>query len=211
MQDILASISYRTEQDIIVFCEDDVAESIIKHAVNVDLRRRLKMVKGSKTKLLAYAEAHVRAGWPQILAVIWDGDVEEKEIEEWRKTIDDQIRFEINNKVSFIQLPGREPPERWIVSVLANSDEGIEMLAKDLNDDPMQTRSYIGILHTMEEPHAIAHALAEKTGLDEQPALDTLLRTLKQLSTKPLDTLNSQLERIAKGEIFSDISKTELK
>lgn len=208
MQDIMASISSQMEQDIIVFCEDDVAENLIRQAVSGDLRRRLRMVKGSKTKLLAYAEAHVRAGWPQILLVIWDGDVKDKEVDSWFKEIDIEIRNQILQKVSFIRLPGPKAPEQWIVAQLMN-DEGIEELAKELNEDPMNTRTQISMLNTMAEFHSISYELAQKTGLDTQSVLSSLIKTVSRLSTKPLETLKTQLERIANKEIISEFAKVE--
>ena len=110
MQEIFTSISSQVESDVIIFCEDDVAESLIRQAVPGDLRRRLKMVYGSKTKLLMYAEAHLKAGWPQIPLIVWDGDVNDNEVKKWLDSIDQITRDELSAKVSRIKITGRASP-----------------------------------------------------------------------------------------------------
>jgi hypothetical protein len=208
MQDVLTNISSQIEKDIIVFCEDDVAESLIKEAVPGDLRRRLKMVYGSKTKLLGYAEAHIRAGWPHIPIVIWDGDVTNVEIAKWLKSLDDDVRNELSKKVSFLKLPGTEPPERWILSQLS-TDEGCSEFAQELNEQEMTTRGFLSMLSTMSEFHSFQHDLAQMTGSNEVAVLSSAVKVVSRLSTQPLASIRQQLERAANNEIVSEIMFVE--
>lgn len=203
MQDVLISITSQTEQDMIVFCEDVVAESLIKQAVSGDLRRRLKIVYGSKTKLLGYAEAHLKAGWPLIPVIVWDGDVTGEEVADWLKKFDQSTKDELVAKVSFLSLPGTEPPERWIVSQLS-TDEGCTQLANEINEDEMTVRTFLGMLTTMSAFHSVSYELAKKTSLDKASVQSALIKTVNRLSTHPLDSLKSLLEKTANQEVVSD-------
>lgn len=211
IQEVLTNISSHIDQDIIVFCEDDVAESLIKQAIQGDLRRRLKIVYGSKTKLLSYAEAHVRSGWSQIPIIIWDGDVKSSEVASWFKALDKETREEMVKKVNFLKLPGTEAPERWILSQLLATDEGYQELAKELNEDEMNTRGFLSMLAAMTEFHSLSYELAQKTALDRTTILSALTKTVSRLTTRPLETLKQQLERAANKEIVSEIVFAEQK
>jgi len=204
LQEILTSISTQVEPDIIVFCEDDVAESLIRQAVSGDFRRRLKMVFGAKSKLLGYAEAHLKAGWPHIPVIVWDGDVNNAETKEWLGKFDAPTLDEINAKVSRIKLPGAEPPERWMLAQLS-SDEGCRLLSEELGEDVRTTRAFVGMLSTMFAFHSLSYELAQRTGLDEQAVRRSLTRAIGRLSTNPLEILRQQLERIVNKEIVVDV------
>jgi hypothetical protein len=202
MQEIFTNISAQLESDIIIFCEDDIAESLIRQAVSGDLRRRLKIVYGSKTKLLGYAEAHLKAGWPHIPIIVWDGDVSNAEVNEWLKKLDKITSDELNAKVSRLKLPGSEPPEVWILSQLLNSEDGCRLLAEELNDDEQTTRAFLGMLSTMAAFHSLPFELANRTGLDEKAVLRSLTKTIGRLTPNPLTTLQDQVERAAKNEVI---------
>lgn len=201
MQEIFTSISSQVESDIIIFCEDDVAESLIRQAVSGDLRRRLKVVYGSKTKLLAYAEAHLKAGWPQIPLIIWDGDVNSNEVKKWLDSLDQITRDELSARVSRIKLPGELPPERWMLAQL-ETDEGCQLLAEELNEDPPTTKAFLGMLSTMTAFHSLSYELAERTGLDEKAVLRSLTRSIGRLSTDPLAPLREQIGKAVNKEII---------
>jgi predicted ATPase len=205
MQEIFTSISTQVESDVIIFCEDDVAESLIRQAVPGDLRRRLKVVYGSKTKLLGYAEAHLKAGWPQIPIIVWDGDVTSAEVNEWLRKLDKPTSDELNAKVSLLRLPGEEPPERWILSQLLNTESGCQLLAEELNDDEQTTRAFLGMLSTMAAFHSISFELAQKTGLDEKAVLRSLTRSIGRLPTDPLAILREQIGKAANKEIIQAV------
>jgi len=201
MQEIFTSISSQVESDVIIFCEDDVAESLIRQAVSGDLRRRLKVVYGSKTKLLAYAEAHLKAGWPQIPLIVWDGDVNDNEVKKWLDSLDQMTRDELSAKVSRIKLPGELPPERWMLTQL-DTDEGCQLLAEELNEDVPTTKAFLGMLSTMTAFHSLSYELAERTGLDEKAVLRSLTRSIGRLSTDPLAPLREQIGKAVNKEII---------
>jgi len=201
MQEIFTSISSQVESDVIIFCEDDVAESLIRQAVPGDLRRRLKVVYGSKTKLLVYAEAHLKAGWPQIPLIVWDGDVNYNEVKKWLDSLDQITRDELSAKVSRIKLPGELPPERWMLTQL-DTDEGCQLLAEELNEDVPTTKAFLGMLSTMTAFHSLSYELAERTGLDEKAVLRSLTRSIGRLSTDPLEPLREQLGKAVNKEII---------
>ena len=201
MQEIFTSISSQVESDIIIFCEDDVAESLIRQAVSGDLRRRLKVVYGCDSKLLGYAEAHLKADWPHIPLIVWDGDVASNEINKWFDSLDQITKDELTAKVSRIKLPGDVPPERWILSQL-NTEEGCQLLAEELNDDVSATRAFLGMLSTMTAFHSLSYELAERTGLDEKAVLRSLTRAIGRLQSDPLATLREQIMRAANKEII---------
>ncbi len=201
MQEIFTSISTQVESDVIIFCEDDVAESLIRQAVPGDLRRRLKVVYGSKTKLLGYAEAHLKAGWPQIPLIVWDGDVNDNEVKKWLDSLDQITRDELSAKVSRIKLPGELPPERWMLTQL-DTDEGCQLLAEELNEDVPTTRAFLGMLSTMTAFHSLSYELAERTGLDEKAVLRSLTRSIGRLQTDPLALLREQIGKAVSKEII---------
>ena len=202
MQEIFTSISTQVESDIIIFCEDDVAESLIRQTISADLGRRIKIVYGAKTKLLGYAEAHLKAGWPHIPLIIWDGDVTGAEVNEWLKKFDNITSEELNAKVSRLKLPGNEPPERWILSQLLGSEDGCRLLADEFNDEEQNTRAYLGMLSTMAAFHSISFELAQKTGRNEKAVLHSLTQSIRRLATNPLTPLREQIMRAANKEII---------
>jgi hypothetical protein len=202
MQEIFTSISTQVESDVIIFCEDDVAESLIRQAISADLGRRIKFVHGSKTKLLGYAEAHLKAGWPHIPLIIWDGDVTNTEVNEWLKKLDITISDELNAKVSRLKLPGSEPPERWILDQLMTSEDGCRLLASEFNDEEQNTREFLGMLSTMADFHSISYELAKVTGRDEKAVLNSLTQAIRRLASNPLAPLREQIIRAANKEII---------
>jgi predicted ATP-dependent endonuclease of OLD family len=101
---VVSSISSTFEPDIIVFCEDSVAESLIRRTVPGSIRRRLKIVcGGAKSKLANLAEAHIISGWRQRVLIVWDGDVSSKEITQWMNSLNLSTEDK-NTKLNRIKL-----------------------------------------------------------------------------------------------------------
>ncbi|MFN6529759.1 ATP-dependent nuclease [Nostoc sp. ChiSLP03a] len=196
---VISSISSSFEPDIIIFCEDSVAETLIRLAVPGDIRRRLKIVcGGTKAKLASLAEAHIISGWRQRVLIVWDGDVKPKEITDWMKSLN-MSDEDKNTKINRIKLPGTVPPEQWIVEILF-CPEGLQLLASELREDETYAEFLLSTMKTLFKHHNVFRETAQLTQLDERTVANVLVKAVDRLSSNPLAILRNQLERIANGE-----------
>jgi ABC-type branched-subunit amino acid transport system ATPase component len=196
---IISSISSTFEPDIIIFCEDTVAETLIRLAVTGDIRRRLKIVcGGTKAKLGSLAEAHIISGWQQRVLIVWDGDVTPKEIAEWMKSLN-MSDEDKDTKINRIKLPGTVPPEQWIVEILS-CPEGLRLLASELRENETYAEFLLTTMKTLFQHHNVFRETAQLTQLDERTVADILVKAVDRLSSDPLAILRDQLGRIANGE-----------
>ena len=103
------------EPELIIYCEDSIAEILIRQAIRQDLdstiRKRVKIVPvGSDSELINQAIAHIRAGFREHLIIVWDGDVKNKrrDLKRWvRKIDDDQID---PTKINITFMPDNQKP-----------------------------------------------------------------------------------------------------
>lgn len=196
---VISSISSTFEPDIIIFCEDTVAETLIRLAVPGDIRRRLKIVcGGTKAKLANLAEAHIISGWRQRVLIVWDGDVKPQEITQWMKSLN-ILDEDKNSKINRIKLPGTVPPEQWIVEILS-CPEGLQLLASELKEDEAHAELLLSTMKTFFNHHNVFRETAQLTQLDERTVADVLVKAVDRLCSAPLAILRDQLGRIANGE-----------
>jgi predicted ATPase len=196
---VISSISSTFEPDIIIFCEDSVAESLIRLAVPGHIRRRLKIVcGGAKSKLANLAEAHIISGWQQRVLIAWDGDVKAEDITKWMNSLD-MSSEDKNSKINRIKLPGTVPPEQWIVEILS-CPEGLQLLASELREDETHAELLLSTMKTFFKHHNVFRETAQLTQLDELTVANVLVKAVDRLSSEPLAILRNQLDRIANGE-----------
>lgn len=190
--------------DIIIFCEDSIAEMLIRIAVTGELRRRLKIVcAGAKSKLANFAEAHIVSGWSHKVLIVWDGDVTPGETAKWMRSLD-MPEEERDAKISRAKLPGLLPPERWILEQLS-CNEGFELLANELGEEKSHAEFLVSSLKTLFQHHNVFGEFADKTRLDERTVSTALVRAVARLSSNPLASLRNYIERVSNGDIVIEI------
>lgn len=207
MRRIMGSIGSSSPPDIVVFCEDTIAEALILQAVDGELRRRLKIIRvGSKTNLAQFAYSHFKSDWGHKVLIVWDGEVPDKEIKEWLRKLN--MSEQEQQSLSRIKLPGPTPPERWLIDQLAQPG-GTSLLADELNESERAVQVMLNILTTTSEHHSILHVLASKTRLDDKTVLRIVTKATSRLAHRPLLPLAQQIARVANGEIVIDVGILE--
>ncbi|MEM8530767.1 MAG: AAA family ATPase [Chloroflexota bacterium] len=198
MRETLPKITTSTPTDLLVFCEDEVAEAIIRQIVDGDTRRRMKVVKaGAQSALAQFAYSNYRADWGYKILIVWDGDVKDADVIKWIRSLG--MTNEEQLALSRLQLPGPEPPERWLITQLLKHD-GADLLARELGEDVREVRMMLNALVTTAEHHAIFYELAKRAQLDQARVLDGVVRATSNLPHRPLTQLTEQIQRVAAGE-----------
>jgi hypothetical protein len=207
MGQILRAIGASAPPDTLIFCEDEIAETIIQQSVSGDLRRRMKIIRaGTKANLAPFAYSHHRSGWGYKIVMVWDGDVADTDIKKWLKSLN--LTRDEQRVLSRVRLPGPQPPERWLVEQLAQHD-GAALLADELGEDVRQAKMMLNGLIAMAKHHDIFHELAPQTGLDKLRVLSSAIRATRRLDHHPLAQLSDQLARVVAGESVIDVGMLE--
>lgn len=198
MREILPKISALTPTDLLVFCEDEVAEAIIRQTVDGDTRRRMKIVKGGAHSMLAqFAYSNYRTDWGYKILIVWDGDVRDAEVTKWLRSLN--MTEEEQLALSRVQLPGPEPPERWLIAQLVDHD-GADLLARELGEGVREVKMMLNALAATAEHHNIFYELANRARLDQTRVMDSVVRATMNLPHRPLAQLTEQIQRVAAGE-----------
>jgi len=206
MHRVLRGLGATVPPDVVLFCEDDIAEAIILQTVDGTLRRRLRIVRaGAKQLLPHFAYFHQRSGWGHKVAIVWDGDVEEDEATGWLRSL--KIADEEQQTLARTRLPGPLAPERWLIAQLLDHEEGANRLGEALNESVREMTLLLNTVRPIKQHHSTFFELARQTGLDKTHILTSAVRAVKQLAHRPLDDLGDQLARIATGEIVIEVGR----
>jgi hypothetical protein len=205
MRRVLRAIGASAPADVLIFCEDDIAEAIIVQTVDGELRRRMKVVRaGAKSSLAQFAYSHYRSGWSYKILIVWDGDVQESEAAAWLRGLN--MTHAEQQALSRIQLPGPLPPERWLIDQLLQHD-GAALLAEELGEDAREAQMMLNAATARAQHHNIFYELARKSALDKAHVLNSAIRATRRLPHRPLTHLGEQMRRVAAGESLIDIGK----
>ncbi len=182
------------EPELIIYCEDGVAEILIRQALDFTIRKRVKIVPvGSDSELINQAIAHIRAGFRERLIIVWDGDVKNKkgDLKRWIKKIDDN---QIDpTKINITFMPGDQKPEDWILNQL-DKEEVVKLLKSELQcNEEAEVRELITQLKSLSNSKDIFFEFSKHYGSDIYESKQILAKSIVGQSEKPL------------GEIVEDI------
>lgn len=195
----MGEISDSTEPEMLIYCEDTVAEHLIKGALALDCQQR-KRVRvqpvGDKQTLAEQALSHVRGRLPTRHLVIWDGDVQDQEVTNWLGTNDPA------SKVCYCFLPGATSPERWIIELL-DSTKGREELVIEFGLDSIASaEKLVQDLASLEDHHAILFEAEKQLNVDRYDVFVALVRCAKRVNGTEFNKLLDQIKQSLSGEIL---------
>ncbi|HLO98302.1 MAG TPA: AAA family ATPase, partial [Fimbriimonas sp.] len=120
--------------ELFVYCEDNVAVSILDELLPIDVRKRVLLIAvGSDSELASARYVHEKQHLTAKALILWDGDVTDAKIGPWLKQrlVDRGVPL---GGVSYWRLPLNVTPEKSVLNVL-NTVDGKTALSVALNCD----------------------------------------------------------------------------
>ena len=195
----MSEISGQQNKELLVICEDQFAASLINSSLSSSTRKRIEIhACGSKTELARYARSHLRLSLRARCLIVWDGDVSEVEAASFLSQAKTQVpdsEAKIDERLSWICLPGNTCPEYWALDMVRNDGLSIavEAFGFDSVQQAQQTLSGCGA----DDVHSIPFEIARQTGLCEVEAATRLIscavRTAKVQLEKVVAKVSQQL------------------
>lgn len=184
----ISRISAKNTEEMVVYCEDEVAKEIIKTAVCKEKTRIICGCIGSKTELLKAVHCHIKNKDPRKFVVIWDGDVTDNEIDSYFKK-----NTSLNKEnIKYTKLPGDMSPEKWILNTLDN-EEGYEKLSLLFNIDKTEVQRVVEIAKSAPDSHDIFYNIGQEISEDAKTVQNYCCRALIQLNANILDDIKNFL------------------
>jgi hypothetical protein len=197
----------RADPELHIYCEDNFAALLIESSLSGEVRKRTRTIPvGAKSQLVKQSYCHLSANFGQHILLLWDGDVEEKEANQWLKN---DLREDFHDRVNWGFLSGKEPPEKWVINTL-DCSEGHQIFAKELREEPAQAAEIIQQLKALHDPKEIAHKLATITNIDEDEAYRIQVRSISCLSSNPLKTISDAVEKVLNGQSVTGLRPSEV-
>ena len=188
------------EPELIIYCEDGVAENLIRQALDSAIRKRVKIVPvGSDSELINQAIAHIRAGFRELLIIVWDGDVKNKkrDLKKWIGRIDNEIDL---TKINITFMPGNQKPEDWILTQLDN-EEVVKFLKSELQcNEEAEVRELIAQLKSLSNSKDIFFEFSKHSGLDINESKQILAKSVIRQSEKPLSQIVEDIRSVLNGK-----------
>ena len=179
----ISKMSRSPTAEMVIYCEDYVAESIIRYSAKGIQNRIVCTGIGSKTELVKAAKFHELNGDPRSYMIIWDGDVTDSEIEQYKG----------NETFKYTRLPGGIPPEKWIINSLNNQD-GITCLSDFLSQNEQEVRRLLEMANSTSDCHEIFYRISEKIACDEKEVITSFCKALLKVNTQELSELREEIE-----------------
>ncbi|MBU1668339.1 ATP-binding protein [bacterium] len=169
-------------KELTVYVEDKVAKSILETLLNSNIRKRIDIADvGSKENVVRMVGAHYRNVSLGKAIAIADGDLTDKELNNWYKkyVLKEGERFDevfsVNAPKMFSKFPGDNAPEKFILEKLKSSEEYVRSI-----DDSEAFCSFIANEISLGDHHGLFRVIAGEIGLSEELAkmrvIDGLVR-----------------------------------
>ena len=179
----ISKMSKSPTAEMVIYCEDYVSESIIRHSAKGIQNRIVCTRIGSKTELAKAAKLHRLNGDLRSFMIIWDGDVTDSEIELYKGT----------EAFKYTRLPGGIPPEKWIINSL-NNEEGIACLSDFLSQDEQEVKRLLEVANSTSDCHDIFYRISEKIACDEKEVVTSFCKALLKINPQELAELKKEIE-----------------
>ncbi len=190
------------EPDLDVYCEDNVAELLIRQALPADVRTRVRILPmGADNELARQGRFHLRTRHDQErhMLLVWDGDATPgNKVDGFLKKADltkDKMDEASFGRLNWITLPGGTAPEKWMLEVL-DCNDGYEALRSLLNASVDEVAGYIERLKNLNDHHKVGYELGRLSGLPTQTALERLVMAVSNLPSRPLDPVHKAIESV---------------
>lgn len=179
----MSAIGAKNESELVVYCEDEMAEAIIKQSVDGNQRKRIKIVPvGSDSQLASQAASHLVSGNRQLILIVWDGDVNSEKCKSFLDKAQQEktyLKQQDMKRINWIALPGGLAPEEWILETLASTKgDGSKHLGSELRIDEDQARALISNLDATcaSDCHKLPSEVSQKMSIDKSEATSALVR-----------------------------------
>ncbi len=202
----MGGMSEVPDPELDVYCEDNVAELLVRQALPADIRKRVRVLPiGADNQLAGQGSFHLRTRRDQErhMLLVWDGDATPSKVDGFLKNAGltkekmDEARF---RHLNWITLPRGAAPEKWMLEVL-DCEDGYEALRSALNETSVTVvAGYIEALKNLGEHHDVGYELGRYSGLSAQVALDRLVMAVANLPSRPLDPVHKAIELVLNGE-----------
>lgn len=184
----ISRISAKNTEEMVVYCEDEVAKEIIKTAVGKEKTRIICGCIGSKTELLKAVHCHIENKDPRKFVVIWDGDVTDNEIDSYFKKNPSLNKEDIK----YTKLLGEMPPEKWILNTLDN-EEGYKKLSLLFNIDKTEVQRVVEIAKSAPDGHDVFYSIGQEISEDAKTVQNYCCRALMLVNANILDDIKNFL------------------
>jgi energy-coupling factor transporter ATP-binding protein EcfA2 len=186
------------EPELLVYCEDHFANELIKRAALGETTRRINVLPvGDKSELTKQVVYHMRGGLGHHTLLVWDGEVEQTEIDRYIESAKTALRPNIP-EINWIKFAGNHPPERWVIEEL-DCVAGYKLLSDQIGLDEAASQALIQNLKTCIDHHDIVFQMSEhtKTGLPD--CAGALVRAFSLLPTQPLENVKKAINEVLNG------------
>lgn len=183
-------ISDESRPELVLYCEDNFARSLILEALRPDLVRRVEVYEiGSKEELSKVYRLHSKTRQGIRAAIIWDGDVTDLEIS--RYTQDD-------GEFVYRKLPGNMPPEKWALEKIQD-EEGLTAFRAEIGDNKIADE-VITNLKLLDNHHDYTHYLQSQLNYDtSEEAQRILVKSALRGASDELLSLRGYIESLLTG------------
>lgn len=196
----MGTLSGRSEPELFIYCEDDVASEMIGRSLSANQRQRVKILPiGDKAEVARQAMFHVRTGLHQSHLVLWDGDVTDTEVSGWLNGFSNSNTALIE-RICFSFLHSTEAPEIQVVTIL-NTDNGKQEFMKGFSfENVAQADSLLSELLASNEPHDIPYKVSQQLNITEKDALQTLIDCARRTRSDDFDRIREMVNSVLEGK-----------
>lgn len=176
--------------ELIIYCEDTFAGTLINESLSSDLRLRVKIQDvGSDSTVINQGVSHIRSGFLMNSLCVLDGDCTDSKVKRWIRSARGE-RKEI--KPDYLFLPGDNlAPEKWVVAQLQQQDYR-NAFAEQFNCTIQEAEDHIQALTVGLDHHDIGHILHQRTNLNETDCIQRTARAIALLHPQ-LDPLRKKV------------------
>lgn len=181
--------------ELLIYCEDNVAVSILDEVLPMETRKRvLPVAVGSDSELAGARYIHQKQGHSAKALILWDGEVADASIKGWLKNrlVDRGVPA---NGINFWRLPMALKPEQSVIDVL-NSMPGKASFAEVFMCDEAAASALVDELAALAEPKDMAFRLHEKTGKSEDDCWKGLVRAAVRIPESPFTELTGKVNEV---------------
>jgi hypothetical protein len=179
--------------ELMLYCEDGVAATLIKEALPEELRLRVAIQPvGSNKTVISQGVSHSRSGFPMNYLCVLDGDCSEADMQEW-------IRAERGEREDIqppcLRLPGDGlPPERWVLEQLEFEPYQVNF-SREFGCTVPNAQAYIQALRVELDHHDLGFSLYQRTNADP---VDCVRRTMASVAPvhPQLEELRQRIRQI---------------
>lgn len=187
----ISKISNKLNAELIIYCEDSVAATLIKLSSR-DLLTRIDVIPaGGKSELAKILNHHLLSKHPAKGMIYWDGDVSEEEITDYVKDFKEELIYD--------KFKSQQCPEKDILDALETNQNNVSSLANALHTSEEEIEQTIQTCKTTPDAHNIFYIFSERTNLDkkiiEKALIDILIATKKEISDDIYNKIKSILNK----------------